>query len=220
MKLKLLLLVTVFVMLLVINSPISQTNAQVSQKLKIETFPSEKFLDVGMLKPGDKVITTLDVINTGNILFSYKTTASFNGGSKKYYDALHLNIKDQNGKVLYNGSLKDFKGLEPRKLQIFTKEKLIIAVEVPAELGNDYQGLSSEFKFKFFAEDTLDGLIPPDDVPFGPIDTPLGPIKLPVTATEAFNFLAAGLILLTVGLTIRYIIKFKKKITNTSLTRP
>ena len=163
--------------------------------LDIETFPKDKFLDVDHLKPGDKVMSSLDVINNGNLLFTYQTIAEFAGGSMKYYDSLKLEIKDGDNKVLYNGSLKDFKGLEPRRLLIYTKDRLKIKVELPAELGNDYQGLSTIVKLTFRAEQDITA-------------TSNGRRPLPSTGTDTYNFMMLGLILFISGIGI-YI--FRKK---------
>ncbi|WP_043933683.1 hypothetical protein [Bacillus sp. EB01] len=189
------------------------------KEIDIATSPEKVLFNIVNARPGDVYSNTLTVVNSGTENYNYLFSNKFLNGTKKFYNELLLTVSDKNGD-LYNGKLMDFEKLNLRPLNAKLSEKLVFSIEVPLELGNEYQGMSSEFEFKFYAEGTLGGLIPPDDVPLGPIDTPLGPIKLPDTATEAFNFLAAGLIMLTVGFSVRYIIKFKKKITDTSLTRP
>jgi LPXTG-motif cell wall-anchored protein len=194
MKLKLFLLLGIILTLSVVFNPVFCTKAEERKDLDIDTFPNKRFLEMDMLKPGDKIISSLDVINKGNILFTYKTNAEFSGGSKKYFNALLINVKDGKKHVLYNGKLKDFKGLDPRKLLILTKDKFFFTIEVPNELGNEYQGLSTNVKLTFFAEDSLS-------------NTNI----LPNTATNNINLIFSGLTLCIVGVLL-YFFKRKKKL--------
>ena len=115
MRLKFFLLLGIMLILSFVFNPVFHTKAEDSKVLDIDTFPQDRFLEMDLLKPGDKIISSLDVINKGNILFTYKTKATYSGGSKKYYDALKINVKDSKNHVLYNGNLKDFKVLRIKK---------------------------------------------------------------------------------------------------------
>jgi hypothetical protein len=189
------ILYIVLVMIFVLNSPMPPAHAERSQTLDIETFPKDKFLEIDRLKPGDTVSSSLDVINNGSLVFTYKTTAQFTGGSKKYYDSLHLNIKDNTGMVLFDGSLKDFNGIKPRQLSILKQDRLKIAIGVPPELGNDYQGLSANLKLTFMAYS--------DDYTIASANGE----QLPDTATNSYNFITIGLLLLCCGIGTYFYLK-------------
>lgn len=183
MKFKIVLLIGFILVLNIVFNPRFDTKAEGEKVLDIDTFPREKFLEMDQLKPGDKIISSLDVLNKGNILFSYSTKAEFSGGSREYYDALEIKIKDQKDQLLFEGKLKDFKGLDPREILIFNKDSLYFEINVPHELGNEYQGLSSKVKLIFSASE----------------DPVLGGGVLPNTGTQNYNLILGGILLLVCG---------------------
>jgi LPXTG-motif cell wall-anchored protein len=168
------------------------------QEIDIATSPHKIFFNLSNLKPGDRATKILTVFNKGKQDFDYIFSNRFLTGSEKFYNALLLNVSDQKGE-LFSGKLKDFEKLDARFLSSGTSEQLTFTIEIPYELGNEYQGLGSEFQFKFYVEGTLGGVLPPD-----------GP-KLPNTATDIFNLLAAGSILTTIGATLFFIQKRRKQ---------
>jgi LPXTG-motif cell wall-anchored protein len=66
------------------------------------------------------------------------------------------------------------------------------------ELGNEFQGLKTDFQIKIYVEGTLGGTIPLD-----------GP-KLPETGTNMFNILVAGVLLVFTGSTLQFVLKRRK----------
>ncbi|MEB1808121.1 MAG: LPXTG cell wall anchor domain-containing protein [Bacillaceae bacterium] len=196
MSFRILFSLGLFAIMILVYTPLFKTGAnEVPEILSIDTFPKEKFINLDNLKPGDKIRSAIEVQNTGNINFSYRTIAEFNGGSKKYYDVLTLEVLDENNQPLYSGSLKDFQGLSERKLSLFSKEKLYVNVEVPHELGNEYQGLSTGMKLTFFAEDQSTPVTTPNE----PIHTGGNGSELPKTATNLYNLLLLGLLFVSGG---------------------
>ncbi|MCM3767928.1 TasA family protein [Neobacillus niacini] len=176
---------------------IQATNA--NSVIDIATTPEKIFIDLTNLKPGDKVVRNIIVQNKGKQDFNYIMSKRFLNGSDIFYNELLFLILDNN-KVIYDGKLKDFNKIDPRLIKMGDSEQLIFKVEVPKELGNEYQGLNCEVEFKFYAEGTLGGVLPAD-----------GP-KLPVTGTNMFNILVVGAVLLLMGSILQFIMKKKRKI--------
>jgi LPXTG-motif cell wall-anchored protein len=159
-----------------------------NEQLELSVNPQKIFFDLSNLKPGDYITKVLTVRNDGKQDFKYLFSNRFLNGSEKFYDELLLKVEDSKS-FLFDGKLKDFEKLDPRELKSGSSEELTFYVEIPYELGNEYQGLSSEFQFKFYVEGTLGGLIPVDN-------------KLPDTATDMFNYLIAGAVLVTGGVAL------------------
>jgi LPXTG-motif cell wall-anchored protein len=165
----------------------NDTVNQVTQKeIDIATSPHKIFFNLSNLKPGDRITKILTVYNNGKQDFSYLFSNNFVTGSEKFYNELLLKVSDSD-RVLYQGKLKDFHKLDARGLKNGTEEELVFAVEIPFELGNEFQGVGCEFQFKLYVEGTLGGVLPVD-----------GP-KLPNTATGMFNLMALGAALIIGG---------------------
>jgi LPXTG-motif cell wall-anchored protein len=161
------------------------------KELDISTSPHKLFFNVSNLKPGDRITKELTVLNKGTQDFTYLFTNRFITGSEKFYNELRLEVSDKKS-ILFKGNLKDFQKLESRALKTASSETLSFTVEIPFELGNEFQGLNSEFQFKLFVEGTLGGVLPVD-----------GP-KLPVTGTEYFKILLLGAAVFTSGLMLYF----------------
>ncbi|MGD6832405.1 LPXTG cell wall anchor domain-containing protein [Sutcliffiella halmapala] len=153
--------------------------------INLETTPTKVLFDISKMVPGEWASRNLVIKNSGQQDFNYLSSAKLTSGSTKMYDALSLVITDAKGE-LYKGSLSDFNKLEPRFLSSSDQENLTFRVEMPYELGNEYQGLECEFEFKFYVEGTLGGVLPVDN-------------RLPVTATEMFNYMLIGAAMVTFG---------------------
>lgn len=175
----------------------SETDLYIEERdLDISTSPYEVFFNVSNLKPGDKISKVLTVSNSGIQDFNYIFTNKFITGSQKFYNELQLHVEGKEGSI-FKGYLKDFEKLDPRSLNSGLSEELVFTVEIPYELGNEFQGLGSEFQFKLYVEGTLGGVLPVDN-------------RLPVTATEVLNFILIGVALLATG-TILFIYNKRKK---------
>lgn len=168
-----------FILLLILLIPFNKVDAESGQKeIDLMTTPEKVLFDVTNSKPGDVIIKTLTLKNNGAEDLSYVFSSRFLQGTEMLYNELLLKVEDAQG-VLYDGKLKDYKKIDSRNLASGDSEDLTFSIEFPYELGNEYQGLGSEFEFKFYVEGTLGGVIPVDN-------------KLPNTATNMFNFLIAG----------------------------
>lgn len=203
-KLFMFLVVGIFIALIANYGGLLQTAAEDAPKiLDIASFPEEVFMEFGNLKPGDKMIDDIEIRNNGNIDFEYLTTAEHSGGSERFYKEIILELKDQNSIVLFKGKLKDFKRVENRQLSAFAREKLLLTVSVPPELGNEYQGLSTGMILKFTAMG--DG-VPVD----GKTNGSDGGI-LPDTGTDLYKILISGALLLVVGILLFLLINIKRR---------
>ncbi|WP_077324514.1 LPXTG cell wall anchor domain-containing protein [Virgibacillus siamensis] len=156
--------------------------------IHLSTHPSKVFFHIDNIKPGDYVIKDLEVMNKGDQAFNYNFTNKYLDGSQKLYNELQVAIK-AGGTVLFIGNLKDFEKIDPRNLDVGESEKLNVRIDVPYELGNEFQGLSSEFQFKLQADNAAAG------VPTFPAGK-----QLPNTATNMFAFIFFGIAVLLAGL--------------------
>ncbi|MED4016576.1 TasA family protein [Sutcliffiella cohnii] len=186
-------------LILIIQSSTSSVLADSNEnEIDIRTSPEKILFELDNMKPGDWVERSLVITNSGTKDFKYLSSASLVSGSEKFYNALILSISDKSGQI-FNGSLEDFKALNPREIVSGGKDELLFKVEFPYEKGNEYQGLASIVEFKFYAEGTLGGVSPVDGV------------KLPKTATNILDIILIGVIILTIGTFILIISNRKKR---------
>jgi LPXTG-motif cell wall-anchored protein len=163
----------------------SDSNRNNQMVIDIATSPSKVFFNITNIKPGDHLTKELTITNQGKQDFNYILTNKFINGSEKFYNELLLTVNTGQTK-LFEGKLKDFEKLGSRELSINDSEDLTFRVEMPYELGNDYQGLATEFEFKIYVEGTLGGIIPVNN-------------KLPDTGSDMFNFMLIGATLVAGG---------------------
>ncbi|CAM3913122.1 TasA family protein [Mesobacillus zeae] len=180
------------------------TAAPDTQEIDISATPDKVLFDLSNIKPGDWAERSITLQNSGRQDFKYITSAKLTSGSEKLYQNLVLKVYGPQGE-LFAGTLDDFKKLEPRLIKSSEKENLVFKLEMPEELGNDYQGLGCKVQIRFYVEGTMGGVLPPD-----------GP-KLPNTATGIFNMLAAG-ILFTLGGGAMYLYYLQRKKQDLSLS--
>ncbi|MBH0173629.1 LPXTG cell wall anchor domain-containing protein [Fictibacillus sp. 23RED33] len=162
-KFKLILIYSLIGLIIVVFLPIGRTGADSSTpEIKIDTLPEAVLFDIENFKPGDWAPRDLTIQNNGNQDFSYNMRAQMKSGSEKLYNQLLLKVEDQTN-LLFEGKLKDFKGLNPRPLARFTEEHLKVTVEFPYESGNEFQGLQTVAEFIIYAEGQTTPPDPPDD---------------------------------------------------------
>lgn len=187
------------------------------------TSPEKEFFQLANMKPGDWVTRTLKIQNRNESSFTYNTEAKFLNGSKKLYNEFLLKVWDSKG-ILYDDKLHEFKGLNPRLLQSKHQEDLQFEVKFPYELGNEFQGLGFEFEFKFIVEDTITNPLPePNPNPEGPLKPshPIPPKELakspkegqilPATATNMYNKMLIGVLLIISGGGLVVFLKRRKR---------
>jgi LPXTG-motif cell wall-anchored protein len=188
---KIFIRITVFLLLV---TPMSVAGATTYNEIDLTTNPGKILFDLTNMKPGDSVTRNLSIGNNGNQEFSYIASSKFLSGSEIFYNKLDLIVEDKNGPI-YQGKLFEFTNLAPRILKSKQSENLTFFIKMPMELGNEFQGLESEFQIKLYVEGTLGGVLPAD-----------GP-KLPNTGSDMFNILVIGAVLVLTGSTFQFIIK-------------
>ena len=102
------------------------------------------------MKPGDWAERELTVQNRGSEDFNYHLEVKRTSGSENLYEALVFEVRDAE-KQLFKGTLDQFSGFPSRFLQSAHEEDIMLKIEFPAELGNEYQGLEVEVLFMFFS---------------------------------------------------------------------
>lgn len=174
-----------------------QTNEQ--SKLAIEVTPRDSLFNVTNMKPGDWTPRTVVVRNNGTMDFEYEMVLQ-NKGEEKLFNELTLEVSDDQTE-LFNGKLAEFTALEVRHLVAGNEEELYITVRFPEHLGNEFQGLDTHFALIFTAKGEkgrsdkvkVDGMLGSDD------QSPKSGSVLPSTATNMFNLLVIGGVLLGLG---------------------
>lgn len=217
--------IVVMLLFLFFISGIMNHHKTYANEVDIILIPNEKFLfDISNMKPGDWAERELRVKNGGAKDFNYTIRIDNKQSDRKLFNELELKVY-QGGKsnLIFDDKLKDFNGFKPKHLKKGATDSLFFQVEMPYELGNEFQKTSAYFEIMIVAtaittttppEDSNDPVKQPDSngkptpVNSGTNETqsPIasqGP-KLPNTATNLYLLLAVGFILTTTGLTLIY----------------
>ncbi len=168
------------------------------KEIDIMTTPEKVLFDVSKMVPGDRATRVLTISNSGKQDFNYLFSSRKTSGSDELYRALRLTVSDEGGEI-YKGNMGDFNQLDAGNLVSGQSEDLVLTIEFPEHLGNEYQGLQCEFEFKFYVEGTMGGVLPVD-----------GP-KLPDTGTDTFNFIVAGFVIISGGFILYRYLNRKKR---------
>ncbi|WP_180271410.1 LPXTG cell wall anchor domain-containing protein [Fredinandcohnia onubensis] len=185
------------VLLLIFSfSNINIAEATETKEINLLTTPEKILFDISNLRPGDVIERKIFLTNSGKEDLEYLFSNKFTGGSEEFYNELLIKVSDSK-ETLFEGQIKDFDKLKARKLQNGHSEELFFNVKIPSELGNEFQGLTSKFQFKFYVEGTLGGTLPVDN-------------KLPTTGSDMFNLLATGAALILVGFILFAYLKRRK----------
>jgi hypothetical protein len=157
--------------------PIYQTVATpTSEVINISTSPTNSFINLSNLAPGDKIIKPLRITNNGNIDFNFITSAILEKGDQELFDRLLMTITDQ-ATTLYRGSIHDLQQISLGSLKSHKDKELFFSVELPRESGNEVKNKSATVEFSF----TATGINESKEINKGD--------KLPTTATYLFNLI-------------------------------
>jgi LPXTG-motif cell wall-anchored protein len=185
-----------------------------NKEVGLDISPNNILFNTSNMKPGDSVEKVLEVQNNGEDNFQYIVKVIKEEQNDKLYNELQLDLS-RDGTIIYSGKLKDIKELKPITLKKQSEHKLLLKVALPYELGNEFQGLMSEFKIKLVAQlasGTTDPPVTEDETPIPPSkvdsETNVNPpthansqgSKLPNTATNVYNLLLMGAVLMAIGL--------------------
>lgn len=171
--------------------------------------PTGTLFDISNMKPGDWAPRTISISNSGMKDFDYLIGLQ-NNGDNKLFNELLLDI-ESDGQKLYEGKLAEFTSMPARKLASGGVENLDITIRFPEHLGNDFQGVQSAFTFTFTAEGKDSAAVMA--MTQGLIDSGGGKssgFALPATATNIFNILLFGSILMAGGFSLMIFRRFKR----------
>lgn len=184
-------------------------------EISMKTSPVDALFDIDNMKPGDWAPRTVTVQNDGKRDFDYLVELN-NKGSDKLFNELIMEVEKDND-ILYNGKVADFTHLPQRELRSGHGEDLKFTIRFPEHLGNDFQGLETNFSLIFTAADKEDDSASPVTSTKGDagdgtlsgnqmasLDGTIGSSGdsgsiLPKTATFLYNFLIIGSILAIAG---------------------
>lgn len=100
--------------------------------------PTSAALSIGALAPGETVIRSVEVRNTGSLGFDATTTAVKKAGITDFWNALACRVTCD-GVELYNGPLSAMR-TAPVGVAKGSAAKITYAITLPAEAGNSLQG--------------------------------------------------------------------------------
>ncbi|MFD1928587.1 hypothetical protein ACFSFY_11155 [Sporosarcina siberiensis] len=115
--------------------------------IDISLTPNDTLFNISNMKPGDWAPRSITVKNSGNNDFDYHMELQ-NKGDHKLFNELLLEVK-AGDKELYQGKMAGFKSIPTRSLKSSKEESLELTIRFPEHLGNDFQGVQSEFVFTF-----------------------------------------------------------------------
>lgn len=188
------------------------------EEVSIQISPQSVLYDIENMKPGDWAPRTVTIKNNGKRHFSYHVQIN-NKGPEKLLHELLLEIETA-GDYLYNGKVSDFSQLSSRELNAGQKEDLEFTIRFPEHLGNEYQGLDTNFSLTFTAVDEKDENIFPDtsrnssgqnESRYKPSDSAVASLngtigsggapgaELPKTSTNIYDILIIGGVLVISG---------------------
>ncbi|MGP4064535.1 hypothetical protein ACTWPF_06390 [Oceanobacillus sp. M65] len=177
--------------------------ADASKELDIQLTPNDYLFQVPNMKPGDWAPRDLKISNDGRQDFSYHVELANTTEEEKLFNELIIEVADED-EQLYKGNLPNF-AIPDRSLDVGEQEELKLTVYFPDHLGNEFQGLETEFVLIFTAEgeeDQQDSISVGGNVSNGDgngTSGDKGGAALPNTSTDIFTLLLFGTILLAVG---------------------
>jgi LPXTG-motif cell wall-anchored protein len=126
-----------------------------ADEINISVLPGMDLFDVKDMRPGYGFTKTLLIKNSGNVNFHYYMDAKRQSGSEKLFNQLLVNVKTQNGNLIFSGKLSNFQNIGFRYLVKSEDDKLIFQILLPEETGNDFQGLHAKIIYFFKAKQSL-----------------------------------------------------------------
>ena len=124
-----------------------------SGTIDISANPPDNAISMTNMKPGDSVTSTLTVVNSGTLDFTYDMSAKKDAGISAFYDVLEAKI-EQGGATLYQGPLKDLLQLTTGRRQINAgaSEDIAITVSLPLTADTSLANKNTKVAFTFDAE--------------------------------------------------------------------
>lgn len=118
---------------------------------------SELF-NIQNLYPGQPPVEAkqpLKIKNTGGSEFECTISSILTKGDMRLFNILKLNINDEEGKSVYYGNLKDLNQFPLGKIGPKSSKIYNFILELPIDVDNSYQALSTSFGFEVVASDLI-----------------------------------------------------------------
>lgn len=134
-----------------------------NNNLDLSVYAKKVSFEFVNLKPGDSVSERFTISNNSVADFNYLVMGKSNNliNEDKLFQQLEVDIKDSSGRNVYRGKLHKLKDeIGSNLLKSKANEELTFCFKVPDELGNEYQGLETNFFIKFYVEGTFGGFLP------------------------------------------------------------
>ncbi len=156
----------------------------------------QHLFDLENIKPGDWADRELEITNRTSHDLSYEININYLSGSEMFYEELELEIKSAD-KILFQDRLADFQKIDERALAAEATDTIALHLLFPPELGNDFQGLTTNAEIVIRAFDHTEEQV----TSFTMTTDSSGEIgsTMPDTASFLFNFLLLGAVLLLAG---------------------
>lgn len=125
-----------------------------SEKIK-ERSDNKKLFNIENMAPGDEYAEIVTVKNSGTKSFQSVITAiDTSTRGRLLFGTLEFEIREgnENGKVVYDGKLKDMKEISLCSLSRNNKKAYYMLLSLPAASGNEYQNQNADFKFIITAD--------------------------------------------------------------------
>ncbi|ENH98407.1 LPXTG-motif cell wall anchor domain-containing protein [Gracilibacillus halophilus YIM-C55.5] len=167
-----------------------------------------KLFQLENVKPGDWANRKLSLSNVTNHDVHYRMDVQYTDGSKQLYQALKLKITNSNETVLFDDALANLSNQTEQTLRPNSNETFHFQLRFPSELGNEYQGLTTNADIIISAEgnsDTQESSFPLSSDSQIPTHD-----NLPDTATFIFRFFLVGTVLFTAGTLLLLYAKARK----------
>jgi len=100
--------------------------------------PTSAALSINPIAPGETVIRTVDITNTGALACDVATSAAKKAGYTDFWNALACRVTHE-GTEVYAGALATMR-TTPIRIAPGQKTTLRYSLSLPAEAGNDLQG--------------------------------------------------------------------------------
>ncbi|GAE94567.1 hypothetical protein JCM21714_3735 [Gracilibacillus boraciitolerans JCM 21714] len=170
---------------------------------------SNQLFDLENLKPGDWSDRELTITNQTPQEIQYDLHVTYLDGSEMFYNNLELEVKI-NDEIVFNDKLANFNKVNGLLLAANATEKVNFHILFPPELGNEFQGLTTQAEIIITAFDETNE----EETSFDITTDSNGDsgARMPDTASFIFNFLLIGAGLLLIGSI--YILFSKRKRTN------
>jgi LPXTG-motif cell wall-anchored protein len=178
------LLMSIVICIISLSLLMDNGEANVKQnEINIKLLPSSSFINADNMAPGDEVSSSLKIYVDHDHAEDVLIKTRMQSGSTPYYNQLHL-LVSMEGKVLYKGILSKFQDYKINQVNKNGKT-LFFTISFPKESGNEFQSNKTNVAFDFFGSTTIIGDMQNN---------------LPNTATNSFNYLVLGAILILLGL--------------------